>query len=268
MTSTKFDENKFYKLSKKYLDFNKSLHPITVINDPKLFGLLIEFHHVNTQTMLSIINIFGMAHTNDILSLSRTMFESVVNMGLLLSNTIPNGVDRFMDYKFCEEYKLMIHLKDANISPEFIDTVYGPETISILTENKDKYFAKFGSYGNWCGMNMLARVRILDNYYPISGKMKHFMEFLYCYVYRLGSSSTHRTSSSFCLTRELVRNESKDNHIVSIQPMKFTLLLFTLHSLYIYLLSIRFMGTKIEGKRDEIEEYYQNELKEFSLFKF
>ena len=44
--------------------------------------------------------------------------------------------------------------------------------------------------------------------------------------------------------------------MVSIKLIDFTLRLFTMHSLYIYLLSIRFIGTKIEGKRDEIELYY------------
>ena len=62
-----------------------------------------------------------------------------------------------MDYKFCEDYKLMVHLRDENISPELVDAVYSPETISILTEEKNKYCKKFGSSGNWCGMNILAR---------------------------------------------------------------------------------------------------------------
>jgi hypothetical protein len=202
-----------------------------------------------------------MAHTNDVLSLSRTMFESVVNMGLLLSNIIPNGVERFKDYKFCDDYKLMCHLRDEDISPGFFEQVYNSETISKLTEEKDKYFAKFGSSGSWCGINLLARVRLLDKYYPPTGSMKHFLEFLYCYVYRIGSSSIHRTASSFCLTSKLVRTPSGKGHKVSIQPITFTLVLFCLHAVYIYLLSIRFSGSMIQDKKEEIESYYQNEHK-------
>ena len=73
MSPTKLDQNKFEKLVKlieKYLNYSKSLQPITINRNPNLLGLLIELHHVNTQTMLSIIHVFGMAHTNDILTLS------------------------------------------------------------------------------------------------------------------------------------------------------------------------------------------------------
>lgn len=264
MESTKFNEREFYRLSRKYLDFSKSLHPIKIMNNPALHGTLIELHHANTETMISICHIFRLTHINDVLSLSRAMFESIVNMGLLLSNKIPNGVERFDGYKFYDSYKLMSHLRDEEIYPGFVDLTYGPEKILELTEGKDRFVKKYGPSDSWCGMNMLQRVRLLDKYYSPTGSMNRFIEFLYCYIYRIGSSSIHGSASSFYLTRELVRKSDRENHVVSIQPIIHTLLFAGFHALYNYLLSIRFWGSMIEDKKEAIESYYQNELKGFS----
>jgi hypothetical protein len=253
--SKAFDENKFYERLKRYLDFNKTLYPITVTHDPDLYGLLIQLHQANTQTMLSINNIFKMDHTLDIFALARTMYESVINMGLLSSNLIPDGVERFKNYQDCETHRLISHLRDIS----YADITFTPDFQKEIKINRDKFIERYGSSDNWCGMNLLKRVQLLDKYYASSGATEHFLEFYYCWVYRVGSSGAHKSARSFSLTTKLIRQPSEKGSDVTIQQQNLLLLFFGLNSLSVYLLSIRFLGNMMENKKKEIEEFYQNE---------
>lgn len=257
MESKEFDEEKYYKLFRRYSNFNKSLYPIKVTHNPDLYGLLIQLHEANTQTMLSINHIFGMGHTLDIFALARTMFESAINMGLLASNLIPNGVDRFKDFQDCETHRLICHLREIS----YADMTFTPDFQEEMAIKHDKFAANYGLSDNWCGMKLLKRVQLLDKHYPPSGTTERFLEFLYCWVYRVGSSGAHRSARSFSLTSKLVRHYSEKGNAVFIQPQQEILVLFGLQSLHIYLLSIRFLGHMMEGKKEEVEAYYQDEHK-------
>jgi len=255
MESEGFDKNKFYERLKRYLDFNKSLYPITITHNPDLYGLLIQLHEANTHTMLSISHIFRMGHTLDIFALARTMFESVINMGLLSSNLTPDGVERFKNYQDCETHKLICHLRDIS----YADLTFTSDFQKEIAINRDIFVARYGLSDNWCGMSLLKRVQALDKYYPPTGTTKRYLEFLYCWVYRVGSSGAHKSARSFSLTTKLVRYPSEKGSAVSIQPKKLLLEFFGFQSLEVYLLSIRFLGSMIESKKDEVESYYQNE---------
>lgn len=260
MHTAKYNEVEFYKLCNKYINFNVSLYPITITNNANIHGQIFECHNVNTETMISISHLFKLQHINDILSLSRSMFESVVNMALLLSDIIPDVFNRYDKYCHCEEFKLINHLRNVELCPGFVDAIYNPKQIAEITDGKEKYTNIYGSTNNWCGMNMLERVQRLDRYYQPTCKMNKFFEFLYCQIYRKGSSSTHGSSMSLDLSIKLVKKSDGNKRKVFIKPITNTLIFTGFHALMNYLLSIRFLGYTIESKKEEIELYYQNEL--------
>ena len=68
---------------------------------------IMQLHQSNTDTMFSLRQIVALKNVNDIYCLSRSMFESVVNMGVLVTGKIKDGAQRFLDFQYLEAYKIL-----------------------------------------------------------------------------------------------------------------------------------------------------------------
>ena len=255
-----FNKKTFNELVRKYLELNSSFFPFTFGFNPNLQARLIECHHANTETFVSISQIFRLKHISDLFLLSRAMFESVINMGVLLSTKVPNGVDRFECFKYVEAYKTMVHLKEVEIIPGFVEKIYKPDDVKKITEGRDAFVSKYGAVSNWSGMNMIQRVNLVDSYFPPTWSNSKFAEYLYCQIYRKGSSAAHKTSISFDRTILIKTSTKGKNKKWTRQPIQKALIFAGFHSIINYLLSLRFFGRIVEGREDEVEAYYQNEI--------
>lgn len=245
----------FQRLLKKYLKYQFSLYPMKSNAATELQIAMMQLHQSNTDTMFSLKEIVSLKNVNDVYCLSRSMFESVVNMGVLSTQQINGGAERFMDFQYLEAYRIFDHLKQ--VEPDFVSKVYGPKTIEIMTEGRNAFVSKYGNLNNWCGLDLLARIRLVDRHFPPTCSTKNFFEYLYCQVYRKGSGATHRTSTG--LGRSILWTKSRIANLNLIEPTpNIDHLVFAgFHSLIVYLGSIRFIGRIL--CEIETESYYQKE---------
>ena len=89
----------FYKLAKRYLKYQFALYPMKFNVEPEL------------QIAIMLRQIVELKNVNDVYCLSRSMFESVVNMGVLVTGKIEDGAQRFLDFQYVEAYKILDHLR-------------------------------------------------------------------------------------------------------------------------------------------------------------
>jgi len=247
----------FQELTERYLKYQFTLYPMEFNSPPELQLVMMQLHQSNTDTMFSIRQIVTIKNVNDVYCLARSMFEAVVNMGVLATGKIKNGAQRFIDFQYVEAYKIFIHLKQ--IVPDFVNKVYKPDEIKIIRERRNSFVTKYGNISNWCGLNLLERVRLIDESFPPTCSNKKFFEYLYCQVYRKGSGAIHRTSTglgrSTIWKRIIVKNVNLIEPIPNINHLVFA----SIHSLLVYLGSIRFIGCIIKNKKKETESFYQTE---------
>jgi len=79
--------------------------------EPELQIAITQLHQSNTDTLFSLRQIVRLKNVNDVYCLSRSMFESVVNMGVLVTGKIEDGAQRFLDFQYVEAYKILDHLR-------------------------------------------------------------------------------------------------------------------------------------------------------------
>jgi hypothetical protein len=245
----------YQELAQGYLKYQFALYPMKFNATPELQIAIMQLHQSNTDTMFSLKQVVSLKNVNDVYCLSRSMFESIVNMGVLVTGKIKDGAKRFLGFQYVEAYRILDHLKQ--IEPEFAGKIYGPEDVKVITEGRDAYVSKYGNVSSWCSLNLIERVRLIDESFPPTCSTKKFFEYLYCQIYRKGSSATHRTSTG--LGRSTVWTKSMVGNLNFIEPKPNMnhLVFATIHSLIVYLASIRFIGQILEG--NETESYYQNE---------
>jgi hypothetical protein len=249
----------FLKLSEKYLKYQFMLYPISLKDvDLKLQHSMMQSHQSNTDTIFSIRKIIEIKKVNDVFCLSRALFESIVNMGLIISGKIENAADRFFEYQYVEAYKIFQHLK--RIEPDFVDKVYKSDTITIITKGRNNFVLKYGNLNNWCDLNMIERVYLIDKTFPPTCSFDKIYEYLYCQVYRKGSNAIHRTFTGLGRANIIRIIELNGNNYISPMANIDHLELACIHSLAVYLSSIRFLGYLIFDKRIDIETYYQQEI--------
>ena len=99
MIEDKFTTSNFMRVSQEVLDFLKALDPVGVRGDPIMGNLVFLNHHRNSSTFLSIRYLVERQRVADIYSLSRSMFESVISMGLLSKHLIPEDIERYQDFQ-------------------------------------------------------------------------------------------------------------------------------------------------------------------------
>ena len=99
----KFTKTNFLKVSQEILDFQlKALYPVQVQDDPNRINVIFLNHDRNFSTFLTIKYLVEHERVADIYTLSRSLFESIVSMGLLSKSIIPNDLDRYQEYQFTE----------------------------------------------------------------------------------------------------------------------------------------------------------------------
>lgn len=250
------DIETYQKSAKRYLKYQFALYPIKSESKPELQIAIMQSHKSNTDTMFSLRQIVTLKNVNDVYCLSRSMFESVVNMGVLLTDKIEGGSQRYLDFQYLEAYKILQHLRQ--VVPDFTNKVYKPNDVKIITEGRNSFVLKYGNIRNWCNLNMIERIKLIDkNFSPTCSKI--FFEYLYCQVYMKGSGATHRTSVG--LGRSTIWEKTRVANLNFMEPKPNTnyLVFASIHSLIVYLASIRFIGQLIRNKKIEIESFYQKE---------
>lgn len=251
------DIKTYQKLAERYLKYQFLLYPITSESEAKLQTAIMQFHKSNTDTMFSLRQIIILNNVNDVYCLSRSMFESVVNMGVLCTDKIESGSQRYLDFQYLEAYKILQHLRQ--IVPDFTNKVYKPDDIKIITEGRNSFVLKYGNIRNWCNLNMIERIKLIDKNFSSTCSNKKFFEYLYCQVYMKGSGATHRTSVGLGRSTIWEKTRVANLNFIEPKPNMNQLVFASIHSLIVYLASIRFVGQLIGNKKNEIESFYQEE---------
>jgi len=186
----RFTKNNFQKISKEVLEFQlKTLYPIKPIKDKKRLDYVFQNHDRNFSTFLTIKYWVEHERVADIYALSRVMFESVINMGLLAKAIILEDLDRYENHQFVDVYKTYNHLKKLDL--EKVSGLKNGE-ITKVESKRNIYIKKYGNASdNWSGKSLETRVKTVDDHYPVTCNENHFYEYLYCQVYRKGSRLTH-----------------------------------------------------------------------------
>jgi len=182
----KFTKLNFMQISQEVLDLLKDLDPVKVNKDPLRVRLVYLNYYRNYSTFLTIRYLVEHERVADIYSLSRSMFDSVISMGLLSKHLIQEDIERYQDFQYIETYKTYNHLKQLSlerlscVSPSEVDDLYG---------KRNEYIKKWGqSTSTWTGLSLEQNVKLVDKAYA---PPCNFYEYLYCQVYREGSQAAH-----------------------------------------------------------------------------
>lgn len=250
----KFSKSNFFTLAKKVLDFQlETLYPIEIVDDPIRLNLVFLNHDRNFSTFLTIRYLADHERVADIYTLTRSMFESIISMGLLSKCLIEDDIDRYQNFQFIETDKTYNHLKKLGLAKL---SGISHSDIEFVNEKHEEYIKKWGNNTqSWTGKNLLQNVKIIDENYPPTCNEKYFYEYLYCQVYRKGSQATH---SSFAGISKCVQIEEMlmpgDIKAQRFKVNEEHLVFSCFHSLLVFLSSIRFLGHLL-GKK-ETEDYF------------
>ena len=122
--------------------------------------------------MFSLRQIVALKNVNDVYCLSRSMFESVVNMGMLVAGKIKVGTARFLDFQYLEAYKILHHSRQ--VEPDFVNKVYKPYEGKVTTEGRNSFISKYENISNWCDLNLIERIKLIDKTFPQLVQIKNF----------------------------------------------------------------------------------------------
>jgi hypothetical protein len=242
----------------KTLKMNEKQFPIQFSKDPEKQGMILLNHFQNTETIESLMVLARLKKPGDIAILSRGIFESVLNMGLLLYLPLDKGVDRYRKFISVEALKNYRHL--ASIERVLAETVYKPSEIADYEKEAKEYEVKYGKpKSSWSGMKVIDICKILDMNYPPAIDMNHFFEFMYCQVYRRGSSVVHRSQLGLLRNIEIKSIDLIDSKQVHSMTIKNNELVFSyFHGLILYIASMRIVGKAFDTAT--LEEYFQKRI--------
>ncbi len=227
-----------------------ALYPVPTRKDTDRIGLIFLNHDRNFSTFLTIRYLVEHERVADIYTLARSMFDSIVSMGLLAKSVIADDLDRYKRYQYVEEYKTLAHLERLGLAE--LSGLAAPEAETVRNE-RNGYVGRYGpALSTWTGKTLEQNVRLLDKERPPTCNEQHFYEYLYCQVYRRGSPSTHASFSglSKAVKAEIVsvpgsfagkRYKANEAHLV----------FSCFHSLLVFLSSVRFMGWVTEKPKTE-----------------
>jgi hypothetical protein len=251
----KFSKANFLKISKDLLEFQlKNLYPLQIKDDRERTNIVFLNHDRNFSTFLTIKCLFEHGRIADIYTLSRSMFESIISMGLLSKRIIKNDLVRYKDYQFTEIYKTYSHLQKLGL-----ETTSGlsQKYVNYVKIKKDEYLNKFGkNLSTWTGKNLEENVILVDHNYPPSCNENRFYEYLYCQVYRKGSQSAHGSFAGLSKGVDVEKIKLPGNLLAQrFKPNEPHLIFSCFHSIIVFVSSVRFIGTLLNNK--ETENYFQ-----------
>ena len=250
----KFTKANFIRISEDVLGFQlKSLYPVQIEKDPIRVNLVFLNHDRNFSTFLTIKYLLEHGRVADIYTLSRSMFESIISMGLLAKRLIEKDIERYQDFQYLEIYKTYNHLKKLGL--ERVSGLPSSE-VEFVYSKREEYIKKWGgNTASWSGKSLEQSVRLIDKNYAPTCNEKHFYEYLYCQVYRKGSQSTHSTfaglSKGVDIDRIAIPGVGNAQRFRANEPH---LIFSCFHSLLVFLSSVRFLGYLVDKK--ETEEYF------------
>jgi len=249
----KFTKINFLKISQEALDFQlKALYPVGVKRDAVRVNLVFLNHDRNFSTFLTIRYLVEHGRVADIYTLSRSMFESVISMGLLSKQLVKEDVERYQDYQYIEIYKTYNHLKQLGL--EQLSGISSSE-VQFLYSKRNEFLIKWGqSASTWTGKSLEQNVKLIDKAYAPTCNEKHFYEYLYCQVYRKGSQAAHSSFAGLAKGVDIERFTIHDLAIQRFMPKESYLIFSCFHSLLVFLSSVRFLGYLTDKK--ETEDYF------------
>jgi len=242
------------RVSDEALKFQLSaLYPVPAQKDQTRIDLLFLNHDRNFSTFLTIKYLVEHQRVADIYVLSRSMFESIISMGLLAKSLVAGDISRYQEFQYLEIHKTYAHLKKLGL--ENLSGLSASD-VQEVSDRRSDYVKKWGrSESSWTGRSLEENVKTVDGAYPPTCNESRFYEYLYCQIYRKGSQSTH---SSFAGLSKGVNIETVT--MPGVIAKRFTVseghLIFScFHSFLVFLSSVRFLGT-IMGNT-ECETYFQ-----------
>jgi len=237
----KFTTANFILVSSAVLNFQLGvLYPVHAEKEPVRINLLFLNHDRNLSTFLTIKYLVEHQRVADIYTLSRSMFESIISMGLLAKNLVADDIERYKEFQYLEIYKSYAHLTKLGL--EHLSGLPASDA-QVVSDRRSDYVKKWGKKeSSWTGRSLEDNVKTVDGDYPPTCDESHFYEYLYYQVYRKGSRSTH---SSFAGLSSGVNVESIT--MPGAVAKRFTVnegdLIFScFHSLLVFLSSVRFLG--------------------------
>lgn len=226
----------------KTLKMNEKQFPIQFGKDAEKQGMIVLNHFQNTETIESLIILAKNKKSGDIAILPRSIFESILNMGLLLHLPLERGVNRYRKFISIETLKIYRHM--ADIGGDTANKIYKPTEIAKYEKDAKEYEIKYGKpKSSWSGMSVIDVCKILDKNYPRVINTNHFFEFMYCQVYRYGSAIVHRSQMGLLRnikieSRSLI--DGKSAHFMN--PRDEGLIFNYFHGLISYITSMRILG--------------------------
>lgn len=249
----KFTKLNFMKASQDVLDFLRDLGQVGVTEDSFRANLVSLNHYHNYSAFLTIRYLVEQEKVTTIYVLSRSMFESIISMGLLSKRLVKDDLERYHDFQYIEIYKTYTHLKQLGF--EKLSGVATSE-VSLLCNKRNEYLRKWGrNTPTWTGKSLEHNVKLVDKAYVPTRGEEHFYEYLYCQVYRKGSPASH--SSFGGLAKGVDTEEVKMDGIplMRFKANEAHMIFSCFHSLIVFLSSIRFLGYIADNK--ETEDYFQ-----------
>jgi len=244
----------------KYLEYSKTEFPELFPGHNLLTRVLWSLHCSNEDCLESISTIIGNGDLLSSITICRTMFESVIDMGLL-SKKDEKEANKYLGFGTIDRYKVLINkLKLPN---QKVDE----NTLKNMEEEIKKYLSIYYSDRlrrnkfvikelprNWCNKDMLQRVKEVDKKYFKSEK--NVFENYYLNVYRVGSFAVHRNSAAFDLCNTFVKKEKKLMFLLR----EDTFITTMINSLKLFLISLYMLNENLD-KDKKIFEYVNAELK-------
>jgi hypothetical protein len=227
---------------------------VRINNDPDRINLVFLNHDRNFSTFLTIKYLVEHQRVADIYTLSRSIYESTITMGLLAKDLIVDSINRYQDFQYLEIYKTYEHLKKLGL--ERLSGVSDSE-VQLIHKKRTDYLKKWRSDLSWTGNSLETNVRLIDKFYPPTCNETHFYEYLYCQVYRKGSQSSHSSFAGLLkgvVVEKITIPGAAANRFAVNEPQ---LIFSCFHSLLVFLSSIRFLGVVL-GKV-ECESYFQRQ---------
>lgn len=240
------------------LEEDSKIYPLQFSDESGKQGLIILNHHLNKDSLDSVQVLANMRRALDVGIIGRSIFEAVLNMGLLWRLPENDGVDRYERFLSIESLKVYRHMEQ--IEKDTAGKIYKFEDIKKWEADYNQYQIDYGvETSSWSGKTTAEICHILDKEYPPVVKTEHFFEFMYCQIYRYGSSATHRSQRGISRHLELVSAPSRSGgRVHSAQSREEGLIFNYFHSLIAFLASMRVIGRAFNIAL--LEDYFQRKV--------
>ena len=197
----------------------------------------------------------------DVGTICRSIFESVLNMGLLLLLPAKEGVDRY--HLFSSIEALRWHNDIVQQFKEFeglAGAISEAEDVRKWEADLRLYESDYGTpSASWSGKNTVDVCKILDKEWPAVGVQKHFFGFLYCKIYRQGSWAAHRSPQGLAGHVHIVTAlDEQGAQVREACSSKEGLVVDYFSSLVAFLASMRIVGRAFNIPW--LEDYFQNKV--------